>query len=183
MYSRGFLPKACASFGTFDGNQVFWIFFAKRIQLPMFNLSQFFLIYMVSNLDDYTPIRSSAAQIAPHFVNQSLLLDGVILLIWWKLGKLFNVYIFELTLRFKIFVKAWVEKMLESPVHKAPRPDQSNDVHFFCERFASCFHGSLLSVLWETDQFAWQNTSAKLFHILSLRCNHCFWVRFEKFGD
>ena len=68
---------------------------------------------MVGNFDEYIPVRSSAAQIARHFVNQSLLFDGVILLmILWRLGKLFNVYLFEFTLRFEIFVKAWVEKML-----------------------------------------------------------------------
>ena len=76
-----------------------------------------------------TPIRQRA-QIIGLIVDESPLVDCYILL-WRRRVKLSDVDLLILTLRFKIFAKVWLEKMLESPVNKPSRSDQFDDFHLF----------------------------------------------------
>ena len=89
------------------------------------------------------------------------------------------IYIFKQAFLFEILAKHWVKEVLESHLDEAPRPYQLDNVHFLFKRTASHFHGYLPSSLGAADQFARQNSNAKLSDVLGLRDLQRFMIRFE----
>ena len=73
---------------------------------------------------------------------------------WQILG---YTYLFDSASFFELFVKRWIKQMLESQMHKAPRPNQLKDVHFFFKRCSSFLQCNLFSWLVAASHLSRQN--------------------------